>query len=295
LVTNVTIQHPPLWFRLRIVAIALGIATLVVSATPDLGRAAVNKFIQRLKGTVGYQVGDAGPFTTVAGSQDLPDDAFAITQDRSAALLQLPDSSLVSLGMNTRVQVGAFNAAANGPGATITLNGGALRFEIKRPQGGVANYRFVTPTSQVGVRGTVGLLALLNGQTTVACLACAADSITVTVAGQTYTLASGQVLVVSAAGTVTTSTITSATLSTFSIAGVSTSATVGIAGATAGVVGANAIPPAVLTGAAAAAAVGIGVDAISNHASPAPAGTVQGAVTLQGHAPQPASTPRKAP
>ena len=241
----------------------------------------MNKLLQHLRGSVGYQVGDAGAFNGIKGSQELPDDAFAITQDKSAALLQLPDSSVVSLGMNTKVQVGAFDASQTGPGATITVNGGALRFEVKRPQGGVANYHFVTPTSQVGVRGTIGLLAVLNGQTTVACLACAADSITVTVAGQAYPLATGQVLTVTAAGTVTTGAVTTSTLSLFSNAWVSTSAGTGVAAATAGVAG-PAIPPAALTGAGAAAAAGLAVDAVSSHSTPAPTGTVQGSVSLDG-------------
>jgi hypothetical protein len=278
-----------------LVALALGVAILGLSATLDAGRAATNKFMQRVRGTVGYQIGDAGAFNNVASMLDLPDDAFAVTQDKSAALLQLPDSSIVSLGMNTKVQVGAFDSSQNGPGATITVDGGALRFEIKRPQGSVANYRFVTPTSQVGVRGTVGLLALLSGQTTVACLECAADSITVTVAGQTYALASGQVLTVTAAGAVTTGAVTSSTLGIFSSAWVSTSAATGVAAATAGVAGGSGIPPAVLTGAGAAAAAGIAIDAVVGHSTPVPAGTVQGSVSLQGHAPQPMSTPRKAP
>lgn len=272
-----------------IVVTALAVSVFGLSATLDVGRAATNKFLQRVKGTVGYQIGEAGAFNKVASNLDLPDDAFAITQDRSAALLALPDSSLVSLGMNTKVQVSAFDSSQNGPGATITVNGGALRFEIKRPQGSVANYRFVTPTSQVGVRGTVGLLALLNGQTTVACLACGADSITVTVAGQTYTLASGQVLTVTAAGTVTTGAVTSSTLGIFSSAWVSVNAGTGVAAATAGV-GGSAIPPAVLTGAAAAAVTGLAVDAVVSHSTPAPSGTVQGSVQLQG-----ATAPRKAP
>ncbi len=273
--------------RFRLVAIALGLTILGFSGTLDVGRAAANKLLQHLKGTVGYQIGDGGAFSGVTASQELPDDAYAITQDKSAGLLQLPDSSLVSLGMNTKVQVGAFDSSQNGLGATIIVNGGALRFEVKRPQGGVANYHFVTPTSQVGVRGTVGLLALLNGQTTVACLACAADSITVTVAGQTYTLATGQVLTVTAGGGVTTGAVTSSTLSIFSSAWVSTSAATGVAAATAGIPGGG-IPPAVLTGAGAAAAAGLVIDAASSHSTPAPTGTVQGSVSLDG------ATPHKA-
>jgi hypothetical protein len=104
----------------------------------------------------------------------------------------MPDSALVSLGENTNVQVGAFDNAAAGPGSTITLTGGSLRFDIRRPQGGVANHRFVTTTSAVGVRGTVGLMSFVNGVTTVGCVACAADSVTVTVGSKTVALATGQ-------------------------------------------------------------------------------------------------------
>ena len=171
------------WFLIAVVTVATLRATSVGAAS--------NKELQHLKGTVGYQLGDTGAFNGVSGKYLLPDDAFAVTQNQSAALLQLPDSSLVALGQDTRVQVGAFNQTAAGPGATITVNGGALRFDIKRPAGGAANYRFVTPTSQVGVRGTIGLLAFAGGQTTVACLVCAADSVSVSVGGQTFTVLTG--------------------------------------------------------------------------------------------------------
>jgi hypothetical protein len=272
-------------------------AAFVLCVCSGIGSAASNKELQRLKGTVGYQVGDAGTFNKVAGSYVLPDDSYAITQDKSAALLQLPDSSLVALGMNTKVLVGAFNQTADGPGATITVNGGALRFDIKRPTGSAANYHFVTPTSQVGVRGTIGLLAVLaNGQTTVACLACAADSITVQVGGQSFALATGQAITVTATGAVTTSAVTSATLSGFSSAGVSTSATSGVAGATAGVTGA-AVAPAAAAGAGAAAAAGAAAGAAAASAakaSPNPGPTVQGTIILQGRGiPAPAGPQRR--
>jgi hypothetical protein len=145
----------------RVRQLGLGAAFLatIVGLTTVVTGAASNKQLQHLKGDVGYQPSVAGRFNVVAGSYVLPDDDFAVTKARSAALLTLPDSSLVALGENTSVQVGAFNNAAAGPGATITVNGGTLRFDIHRPAGGAANYRFVTPTSQIAIRGTVGLLA----------------------------------------------------------------------------------------------------------------------------------------
>jgi hypothetical protein len=162
---------------------------LMLATAADPIRAAGTKQLQHVRGTIGWQTAENSPdFRPVFGKFDLPDNDFAVTRAQSAAVLALPDSSLVSLGENTNVQVGAFDDSAAGPGSQITLKGGSLRFDIKRPQGGVANYRFVTNTSAVGVRGTVGLLSFVNGITTVGCLACAADSVTVTVGTQTIAL-----------------------------------------------------------------------------------------------------------
>ena len=201
---------------------ALAAATLLAGAFSTASvRAANDKILQRVRGAVGYQVTDAAAFTPVFGKFLLADDAFAVTRDRSAGMVVLPDSSLVALGENTRVAVGAFNTTAAGPGSTITVNGGSLRFDIRRPQGGQANYRFTTVTSQIAVRGTVGLLSFINGETIVACVTCAADSVVVTVGGRAFPLLSGQVLTVSAAGVVAGSAIAASTLSGFSNALVS--------------------------------------------------------------------------
>ncbi len=269
-------------FFFRYFVVGLGFA---VGLQSSVGNAASNKELQRLKGTVGYQLSDAGQFNQVGAKYVLPDDAFAVTQNQSAALLQLPDSSLVALGQDTKVQVGAFNQTAAGPGSTITVAGGTLRFDIKRPQGKTANYRFITPTSTIGVRGTIGLLAFAGGQTTVACLACAADSVTITVGGQSFALATGQVITVTATGAVTTSAVTSATLSGFSSSGVSTSASSGLSAATAGVGGAAAGGAGAAVGAAAgAAAAGGAAAAVTSgqaKSSPNPGATQSGTIIIQ--------------
>lgn len=261
-----------------------------------------SKQLQRVKGTVGYStVADTTDFKTVFGKFDLPDDDFAVTRGASAAVLAMPDSSLISLGENTSVQVGAFDSASASPGSTITLKGGTLRFEVKRPEGGVANYHFLTPTSQVAVRGTVGLLALVNGITTVGCVACAADSITVTVGTQTLTLATGQFIAVSALGAVTTGTL-GAVVGTFTAAGVPTTAAVGPAAAgipAAGAAAAGAVVPVVAGAVAAGAAIGIAASkssptpqpSASASAIPVPNATPTGTVNLTGHAaPAPAAS-----
>jgi len=254
--------------RLLLIAGVFVMSNLLATAS----RAAEDKVLQRVKGVVGYQPTSTAPLTTVFGRFLLPDNDLAVTRPRSAAVLTLPDSSIVALGENTSVQVGAFDQTAAGPGSTITVNGGSLRFDIRRPQGGAANYHFVTTTSQIAVRGTIGLISFLNGTTNVACLVCATDSVTVTVGTQTFALATGQVLTVTAAGTVVTGALTGTTLGTFSAAQVSTSVVTGPTAATAG------IAPAVTTGlplgtaaAAAGGAAAAGI-AISNavHASPSP-------------------------
>lgn len=256
-----------------------------------------DKRLDRVKGVVGFTVADGGPLHQVFGHELLPDDAFAVTQDRSAATLVLPDSSIVAFGEKTRVRVGAFNQTADGPGSTILVENGTLRFDIRRPAGGTANYHFATNTSQIAVRGTVGLISFIGGNTTVACLVCAADSVTVTVGTQTLTLLTGQVVTVSALGAVVTGTVTSTVLGTFSGAQVSTVAASGSSAATAGVAGAaGAVGGAVggaatgaLVGAAATAAVaGVAVSTIASKPTPAPTPSP----TI---APTPAPTPTVAP
>lgn len=303
------------------------VACLVASSVPHLTQAAGGgKQLQRVRGTVGYSTDkDAADFKTVFGKFDLPDNDYAVTKAQSAAVLAMPDSSLISLGENTSVQVGAFDSAAASPGSTITVNGGALRFEIKRPEGGVANYKFVTPTSQVAVRGTVGLLAFVNGITTVGCVACAADSVAVTVGSQTITLVTGQFLAISAAGAITTGALGSA-LGAFTGAGVPVSgasgaAAAGVPAAAAGGAAAGAVVPIAAAAVAGGTAIGIAASNKSTPApqptpsatavptaaptavptaiptaSPSPGATPTGTVNLTGHTrPVPAAAPTAAP
>jgi hypothetical protein len=157
------------------------------------------------------------------------------------------------------VQIGAFNTTAAGPGSTIVVNGGTLRFDIKRPAGGRANYQFQTATSQIAVRGTIGLLSFVNGITNVACVQCAADSVVVTTGGQTFALATGQLITINAAGSAVTGALTPEGTAAFGQAGVGTGAGGAGAGAITGIV----------AGAAAAAAAGAAI-AGSNNATAAP-------------------------
>ena len=111
----------------------------------------------RVAGTVQYQWGPDATLHQLFGRLDLPDDALAVTLAQSRAQLVLPDSSEIDIGAQTRVRVGAFNAAATGNPTVIVLELGALHFIVRHPAGGRANYRFQTPTSQIAVRGTDGI------------------------------------------------------------------------------------------------------------------------------------------
>jgi hypothetical protein len=260
--------------------LCLTFGTMISAASSADG----DKRLDRVKGVVGFTPTVDAPLHQVAGKEILPDDYFAVTQARAAADLVLPDSSIVAFGENTRAQVGAFNQTATGPGSTITVQGGSLRFDIRRPAGGTANFHFTTATTQIAVRGTVGLLSFIGGNTTVACLVCAADSVSVTVGTQTIALLTGQVITISAAGVIVTSAITSTVLGTFTGAQVSTVAATGPAAATAGVTAATTgVAAGTVAGAAVgAAAVGVTASSLAGRPSPTPSPPTATNVTVLG-------------
>src|SRR5271170_6988118 len=98
----------------------LGLATVLVLAlfgdlVATAGSAGNDKQLGRVKGIIGYEA-EGSKFSPVFGKILLPDDYYAVTQDNSAAIVGLPDSSIVALGQDTRVRVGAFNETTAGPG-----------------------------------------------------------------------------------------------------------------------------------------------------------------------------------
>lgn len=196
--------------------VATGIATLQ-------GVAAVSTVLKHVAGDVGYTQTAGSPYVVVAGEQLISDGSFAVVGQRSRALISLPDSSLIGIGANSRVEISTLRQAEN---ASSTINipqsGGTLRFDVKHPQGAISNYRFVTPTSNVAVRGTIGLISSGSNGDVITCLACSANDVVVTVGGNAYPLVSGQTLTVSTTGVASTVATTNATLQNFSDAGLST-------------------------------------------------------------------------
>ena len=142
------------------------------------------KQLQHVRGTIGYQThADGSDFTPVAGAYDLPDNLFAVTRAQSAAVLGLPDSSLISLGENTTAFVGPFYASGS-PRLSLALDDGALRFDVRSAPDGTGSYQVVTNNSLTEIREGTGLVAAVDGVTLVGCLACASGDVTVTASNE---------------------------------------------------------------------------------------------------------------
>jgi len=134
--------------------IALLAAALFILAAP--ARSADPKLLQNMKGNVSYQTGAAaakplGPSARIA----LQDKDTAITGDDSLGQVLLPDTTKITMGADTKVQLEFFNQAATTSASFIVYNG-KMRFDVQHPNGAVASYTFKTPSAQIAVRGTEG-------------------------------------------------------------------------------------------------------------------------------------------
>jgi len=135
--------------------VAAAALALLLAGAPLTARSDDDKVLTNVKGGVSYER-DGTPHTLVPKvKQLLADQDVAVTQTASLAQVTLPDSSLVTLGAQTRVQLAFFNQTdiAN---AKFVVYQGKTRFLVQHPQGAAANYTFVTPTTQIAVRGTEG-------------------------------------------------------------------------------------------------------------------------------------------
>ncbi len=176
-------------------ALALMLAVLPLAARSDN-----DKVLTNVKGAVSYER-DGTPHSLVPKvKQLLTDSDTAVTQTASQAQVALPDSSIVTLGEMTRVQLAFFNQTdiAN---AKFVVYQGKTRFQVEHPQGGKANYTFVTPTTQIAVRGTEGDIDVEDNNLTLNVYnSTQSDGVQVTytagnLAGQTVKVLPGQSLV----------------------------------------------------------------------------------------------------
>jgi hypothetical protein len=157
------------------------------------------KQLARVTGTVQFQAGSNPALHPLFGRIDLADSALAVTLAQSRAQLILPDSSTIDIGATTRIRLSAFNAVDTGNPNVVVLELGAVHFNIRHPAGGKANYRFVTPTSQIAVRGTDGYIVTGPTGTDFYCVDCSAGDVTVTVGTRSFDLKTGdQAIIVGA-------------------------------------------------------------------------------------------------
>ncbi len=281
---------------------AIVAAALLVAAPAG---AASDKQLVAVRGTSGYQATADAPFRRVVSRQLLADNNIAVTQAASNALVVLPDSSEVALGAATSVVVGAFNDPQSTTPTTVTLKGGALRFNVRHPDGARTNYVFTTATSQIAVRGTIALYKTGPDGDVISCLQCAPGDATVTVSGQTFPLLSGQTLFVSPTHAVTTTSDSAAPGQAFAGTGLATDALSQFAfteeveaGVRAAAQAAAAAADTTTAAAVAGAAVIGTAAAVSGNATPthtsAPS-SVTGSATITGSARGAEATPAPAP
>jgi ferric-dicitrate binding protein FerR (iron transport regulator) len=147
----------------RLLALAAIAFAALASAA---GAQSADKVLTNVKGSVGYQHDGTAHALVPSVKHSLVDNDYATTQTASQAQVALPDSSLVTLGADTRVQMAFFNQTdvAN---AKFIIYQGKTRFEVVHPAGQQSNYVFTTPTSNVAVRGTEGDIDVEDNDLTV--------------------------------------------------------------------------------------------------------------------------------
>jgi ferric-dicitrate binding protein FerR (iron transport regulator) len=125
-----------------------------------------DKTLTNVKGSVGYEHDGTAHALVPSVKHSLVDNDYATTQDASQAQVALPDSSLITLGSDTRVQMAFFNQTdiAN---AKFVVYQGKTRFQVVHPAGAQSNYVFTTPTSNIAVRGTEGDIDVEDNNLTV--------------------------------------------------------------------------------------------------------------------------------
>ena len=161
-------------------------------------RAADDKQLQNMKGSVSFQTPSSAPKPLALNATTVLDDRdYAITGADSLAGIGLPDSSRVLVGASSKVQLGSFNQAGITTAKFVVFNG-KVRFAVQHPQGAKADYTFQTATAEVGVRGTEGDIESdgSNLQVNVYEVCDASQPVTVTTKdGKSFQLVAGQSLV----------------------------------------------------------------------------------------------------
>ena len=130
----------------------------------------VELILQRLSGQLDYQSPAGNSSQRISGQLAVQARGYALTHAGSMAALDLPDSSVVSIGASSRVRLGRFDRESWGSSATMTIVDGAVHFAVKHPAGARSMYTFLTPVSQIAVRGTEGIIVTRGDETIIACV-----------------------------------------------------------------------------------------------------------------------------
>ena len=167
-------------------------------AVPLLARAdSADKELQSVKGDVSYQHGTTPKPLALNASIVLADKDYAMTGKESRGALTLPDSSVVTVGSDTKIQLAFFNRADITSAKFIVYNG-ITRFAIRHPAGAKANYIFSTPSASIAVRGTQGDISVGDDSLQVNVYEVCDPSLPViltTKSGQKFTINAGQAFV----------------------------------------------------------------------------------------------------
>jgi hypothetical protein len=117
--------------------------------------------LQNLHGSVSYVTGDGVPAHVLPPSVStvLADDDVARTGAASMAAITLGDSSQIFMASNSVLKLDTFSQTDIAH-AHFVIFDGKVRFAVSHPAGAHADYTFTTPTGQIGVRGTIGDIAV---------------------------------------------------------------------------------------------------------------------------------------
>jgi hypothetical protein len=138
--------------RNSVLALCAGFALVTAVALAS----AQDKVLENLKGVVRYEsAGVAARDLALNGTVGVSDRNILSTGSESLGKLTLPDSSTITLGGDTRVELSRFDLS-NVAHAAFVLYSGKTRFAVNHPKGALANYTFKTPVGEIAVRGTQG-------------------------------------------------------------------------------------------------------------------------------------------
>lgn len=137
------------------------VALLFVSATTCFAHVGV---VSAVHGNVGLERGK-DILSPEAGAGVLSDDILR-SKVRSSARVDMDDGSILSIGSNTILRINDYLIREDKSviRASIELVRGWLRFGVAKLQPGDSTFLFRTPTAVMGVRGTEGILEIVEDE-----------------------------------------------------------------------------------------------------------------------------------